>query len=169
MTEKMILACALVLSAALAYGEQKDGFWDKLQYKLEKVTPAKKGSATTAVGGVRGAKNDEATDVYWKGKDKTSEVNEDEMLKFNLALESKLKGDNELALKQFEEFLSAYPQSTFRVEGLQAVEKIRVEMAAKNALNTAPAVSVPAPPADSSPGTPVVQPPAAESAPEPLR
>jgi hypothetical protein len=108
---------------------QKDVFWDKLQNKLEKLVPAKKASTTTAVGGVRGAKNDEAADVYWKGKDKAVEVNEEEIQKFNLAVECKLKGDNESALKHFEEFLVQYPQSHLRVESLQAVEKLKVDIA----------------------------------------
>lgn len=130
MTKKIVLSFALILAATVAHGEQKDGFWDKLQNKLEKVTPTKKASSTTAVGGVRGAKNDDAADIYWKGKDKTSELCEEELQKFNLAIESKIKGDNDLALKQFEEFNSVYPQSSLRVEGFQAVEKIKLEIAA---------------------------------------
>lgn len=158
MAKKYILSLLLVLTAAAAHGGEKDGFWDKLQNKLEKVTPAKKASATTAVGGVRGAKNDDATEIYWKGKDKSSEMNEEELHKFNLAVESKVKGDNELAMKQFEEFLAAYPLSPFRVEGLQAVEKIKLEIAAaKNPPKTeeaaAPAGKVMVPPNETAPAS----------------
>ncbi len=128
MIKRIIFSLTLILAAAAAHGEQKDGFWDKLQYKLEKVTPTKKAASTTAVGGVRGAKNDESADIYWKGKDKTLEMSEEELLKFNQAVETKMKGDNELALKQFEEFLALYPQSSYRVEGLQAVDKIKLEI-----------------------------------------
>lgn len=155
MTKKIVFSLALILAAAVAHGEQKDGFWDKLQYKLEKVTPAKKASSTTAVGGVRGAKNDDAADIYWKGKDKSSELNEEELQKFNLAVESKLKGDNESALKQFDEFLAVYPHSAFRVEGLQAVDKIKLEIAAaKNPPKAEPAAApqreVAAPPGEAA-------------------
>ena len=169
MGKKIIVSLLLVLTSATAYGAEKDGFWDKLQYKLEKVTPAKKAASTTAVGGVRGAKNDDATEIYWKGKDKGSDMNEEEFNKFNLAVESKIRGDNELAMKQFEEFLAAYPQSPFRVEGLQAVEKIRQEIAAaKNPPKTeevaAPATKISAPTAEAAPATePVV--PSKETAP----
>lgn len=128
MKKRIILSLVLVLAAASAYGEQKEGFWDKLQNKLEKVTPVKKATSTTAVGGVRGAKNDDATDIYWKGKDKASDISEEELQKFNAALESKKKGDNYLAMKQLEEFLAAYPQSPLRAEGLQAVELIKAEI-----------------------------------------
>jgi len=123
----------LILMSAPAFGEQKDGFWDRLQTKLEKVTPSKKVNAATAVGGVRGAKNDDSSDIYWKGRDKSPDMNDEELEKFNLAMESRRKGENELALKQFEEFLNMYPQSQFRVEGLQAAEMLRTEIAAAKA------------------------------------
>ena len=132
MKMRLFTTCCLSLIASLAFGEQatkKDPFWERLSQKLEKITPAKKGTTTTAVGGVRGAKNDEATDVYWKGKEKSVELSLEEMQSFSAAVDSRMKGDNQLALKQFEEFLALYPQSTFRVEGLQAVEKIRLELA----------------------------------------
>lgn len=133
-TRIMLVAGLLCLSTA-AYAQQagkNDEFWNNLQNKLEKIVPTKKGATTTAVGGVRGAKNDDAADIYWKGKEKPAEVSEEEMQVFTRAVESKLKGDNELALKQFEEFLSLYPQSSLRNEGLKAVEKIKVEMVAAN-------------------------------------
>jgi len=133
MKRRMLLVCSLFLAATVAHGGQgtkKDGFWDNLQNKLDKITPAKKAATTTAVGGVRGAKNDEANDIYWKGKEKSVEMAEEELQLFNLAVASKIKGDNELALKQFEEFLVTYPQSAFRVEGLQAAEKLKQEIAA---------------------------------------
>lgn len=170
MTKKIAFFLMLILVAAVAHGEQKNGFWDKLQYKLEKVTPAKKASATTAVGGVRGAKNDDAMDIYWKGKDKSPELNEEELQKFNLAVESKLKGDNESSLKQFNEFLDMYPNSTFRVEGLQAVDMIKLDIAtAKNPPKAEPAAVLQkeaVPPAESAVPT---QAPAQNTGPEPVK
>lgn len=133
MKMRITLATALLCITTALYAQQapqKDSFWDKLQKKLEKLIPSKKANTTTVVGGVRGAKNDDAADIYWKGKEKTVEMNEEEIQKFNLAVESKLKGDNELALKQFEEFLVQYPHSNLRVEGLQATEKLSMEIAA---------------------------------------
>lgn len=151
MKRKMLMICSLLLVSSIAHGEQvvkKDAFWEKLGQKLEKLTPAKKGATTTAVGGVRGAKNDEATDIYWKGKEKSVEMAQDEMQLFTAAIESRMKGDNEAALKQFEEFLVMYPQSSFRVEGLQAAEKIRQEIvtASNPAVRGIPAAAA-APPA----------------------
>jgi hypothetical protein len=135
----------LLFAVAVAHGAQvgkKDAFWDMMQNKLVKVAPVKKQSTQGIPGGVRGAKNDDANDIYWKGKDKTVEMTDEEMQKFSLAMETKLKGDNEQALKLFEEFLVMYPQSSFRLEGMQATEKIRTEIAAtKNSpVQTAPVV-----------------------------
>ncbi len=122
-----------------AQGAGKDSFWDNLQGKLEKVTPAKKSGVTTAVGGVRGAKNEASGDIYWKGKDKSPSIPEEELQKFKTALDTKVKGNNEEALKLFQEFLNAYPQSSLRVECLQAVDKIKAEMAPAKAPAEAPA------------------------------
>jgi hypothetical protein len=133
MKKRMIAICFLLLAVSVAHGEQaekKEAFWEKMTQKLEKITPAKKGATTTAVGGVRGAKNDEATDIYWKGKEKPVDIAQDEMQMFTAAVDSRIKGDKEAALRQFEEFLVMYPQSAFRVEGLQAVEKIKQEIVA---------------------------------------
>lgn len=140
MKKRAMIVCSLLLAATMAHGEQtdkKDAFWEKLANKLEKLTPVKKSSTTTAVGGVRGAKNDDSTDIYWKGKEKPVEMAEEELQKFNSAVECRMKGDNEQALKQFEEFLATYPESAFKVEGLQAVEKLKQEIAAAR---VAPAV-----------------------------
>lgn len=124
----------LIVSVVLAGQDGKgEGFWNALRSKLEKVTPTRKSTATTAVGGVRGAKNDEAVDIYWKGKNNRAEIGEDELEKFNLAVECRLKGDNKLAQKHFEEFLQDYPNSSLRTEGLQAVEKLKAERAGKGA------------------------------------
>jgi hypothetical protein len=178
MKKSVMLICSLLLAAAVAHGEQvvkKDAFWDKLSQKLEKITPAKKGSTTTAVGGVRGAKNEDAADIYWKGKEKSVDMAQDELQKFNTAVESKMKGDNEQALKQFEEFLVLYPQSAFRVEGLQAVEKIKQEIAAakspavKEAPVEAPAASSDSSPAPVAPAAAPAAPPAVEAVPEPVK
>jgi hypothetical protein len=147
MKKEMVVFCGMMLAASVVQGAEKDGFWDKMQNRLEKVTPAKKTSATTAVGGVRGAKNDDAADIYWKGKDKPVEAPDEELQKFNAGVEAKLKGDNELALKQFDEFIAAYPNSSLRLDSMQAAERIRNEIAAaKRPVKIEPAVAAsPAP------------------------
>jgi hypothetical protein len=166
MKKRAMILGALLLISAPAFGEQNGGFWDKLQSKLDKVTPSKKISTTTAVGGVRGAKNDDASDIYWKGRDKTLDMNDEELAKFSLALESRRKGESEIALKQFEEFLELYPQSQFRVEGLQAIEMIRVDMAAAKAPGKAETGPKPTVAGESVPVTAAPAAAANEAAPE---
>lgn len=136
MKTRTLLLLTLLLAvwaASPVLGADKADFWGNLQGKLQKVTPAKKTNVTTAVGGVRAAKNESASDVYWKGKEKSHPVTEEELQKFNLAVDTKLKGNNEQAIKLFEEFLTNYPQSALRVDGLQAMDKIKEEMAAAKA------------------------------------
>jgi hypothetical protein len=95
---------------------------------------------------------------------------QDEMLKFNGAVESKMKGDNEQALKQFEEFLVMYPQSAFRVEGLQAVEKIKQEIAAAKSPPVKETPVEAAPPAAQAVPAPAAVPAApVEAVPEPVK
>ena len=47
--------------------QQPASFWDKMRKKIETFTPKKRLTATTAVGGVRGAQI-ESDDLYWKGE-----------------------------------------------------------------------------------------------------
>jgi TolA-binding protein len=133
MKRNIMLIVILAMTAAIAHGGQegkKDTFWDNLRGKLEKVTPAKKTTATTAVGGVRGAKSEEAADIYWKGKETRLEVPEDELQSFNAAVDLASKGEHREALKKFEAFLRLYPQSQLRRDGLQAVDKLKATLAA---------------------------------------
>ena len=128
----MVVAGLLVLAISQAQAGQDgkgDGFWTGLQGKLQKLTPTRKSTAVTAVGGVRGAKSGEVADLYWKGQEKRVQVGEDELEKFNLAVETRVKGDNAQARKHFEDFLRDYPQSSLRPEAQQAVEKLQAEAA----------------------------------------
>jgi TolA-binding protein len=127
---KAIVVAGLLLAVSLAQAGEDGkggGFWTGLQSKLQKLTPTRKSTAVTAVGGVRGAKSGEVADLYWKGEEKRVEVGEDELEKFNLAMETRVKGDSALARKHFEEFLRDFPQSSLRPEAQQAVEKLKAE------------------------------------------
>jgi hypothetical protein len=131
MKKKALLVLVVLLAvvfASVVQGAEKDTFWDSLRVKLQKITPAKNINETTSVAGIRGAKNDSESDMYWKGKDKTESVTEEELQKFNLALDAKMKGNSEQSLKLFDEFLIAYPQSPLRVDALQAADKIKLEL-----------------------------------------
>ena len=131
MKVKVLLALFVFFAVVVVQVQaaEKDSFWNNLQQKVQKLKPSQKPEVTTVVGGVRGAKSETSSDVYWKGKEKPDSITEEELKKFNQALDTKMKGNNEQALKLFEEFLNAYPQSSLRVEALQAVDKIKAEMA----------------------------------------
>jgi hypothetical protein len=159
----------VTVAASNAAAAGKDSFWDRMMNRLEKVTPAKKTTSTTAVGGVRGAKNDESADIYWKGKDKPSEVPEEELQKFNKAMEAKMQGDDQAALRQFDEFLASYPGSSLRLDALQAVERIKSEAEAAKRPAPAPAAAAPAgavPAGNEKPAEPAAPAPQPAVAPE---
>ena len=66
----LLLVCLTLGAQTLLAGEKSENspsFWEVLRAKLEQMAPQKRVTATTAVGGVRGAKM-AADDVYWKGE-----------------------------------------------------------------------------------------------------
>ena len=116
----------LLLAVSTARAAEGDAFWNSLASKLHKLAPTRKSTATTAVGGVRGTKGD-GSEIYWKGKETGVEIGEDELERFNQAMESRNKGDKELALRQFDEFLRDFPKSTLRSDAQQAVELLKAD------------------------------------------
>jgi hypothetical protein len=128
-----IVVFALLLFAVTALGAQekkKEPFWNLLQGKVQKLAPRKKNTAPAAVAGIKGSKNDRA-DIYWKGKEKKVDIDEDELTKFTLAMEYQEKGDKALALKHFNDFLREYPNSSLHGEGVQAVQLLKTELSAQ--------------------------------------
>lgn len=126
----MTIIISLMLSVLVAYGAEakKDAvFWGALQGKVQKLSSSRKIAASATVAGVKGAKNDRA-DIYWKGKDKKNEINEEELQKFNSALELQSNGDVTLALKHFETFLQEFPNSPLQAEGREAVQLLKAEL-----------------------------------------
>ena len=83
----MLLSMSLMSQTLHAEVKSADtlGFWEKLRVKIEQMAPQKKVSATTAVGGVRGAKV-VADDVYWKGEKTAAVVDADELDAFKSAM-----------------------------------------------------------------------------------
>jgi TolA-binding protein len=92
-------------------------FFDRLRMKLERITPQKKISATTAVGGVRGAPV-ESTDVYWKGEAKP--VDAGEVAAFQKAMALVDEGKKDQAQAAFADFTKKYPDSPLRKDAEQA-------------------------------------------------
>jgi hypothetical protein len=125
----MALIIALpVCSEAAGKKKSKARYWGNLRGKIHGITPRKKTRVTTAVGGVRGAKDESADSVYWKGREH-AEIDEEELLKFTAAVDFAMNGENEKAMKELEEFLSAYPDSPLRVDALEALATLKEEPA----------------------------------------
>lgn len=118
----LLFACA----SWAAEGTQPGSYWDSLKARMEKVTPRKKTTASTAVGGVRSAKQGDA-DFYWKGKDVPIEADEDEVGVFKKALHSAANGQKKESIALFEGFLVRYPQSQLKDDCLKALEQLKQE------------------------------------------
>lgn len=90
--------------------EEATSLWDSLRKKIETLTPKKKLSATTAVGGVRGALV-ETEDLYWKGERTIEEINPKELKDFDNALVLYEAGNSDGAKNAFGKFVTDYPES----------------------------------------------------------
>lgn len=123
----VLLVFCLAAPAVAVEAEKETSFWDTLRSKIEKVTPTKKAKVTTAVGGVRGAKNDSGSELYWKGKEVKIEVAEDELVLFNSAMDEAISGKIEVAIVLFESFVSSYPDSQLHEDSLLALKHLRVQ------------------------------------------
>jgi hypothetical protein len=123
----LIIIMALALFAPAAQAAGKDSFWQRLKSRIQGISPKKKATVTTAVGGVRGALSDEADSVYWKGKE-VNEIDEEELMKFNGAISMAEQGDKAAALEAFESFLDEYPDSQLRLDALEAVATLKPEV-----------------------------------------
>jgi TolA-binding protein len=132
MRKTIILTLALVLAASVLYAadvKKERGFWDNLLKKVMHIIPRKRATdmTTTAVAGIRGAKDESAGNLYWKGKKEELVVSTEELEKFNKSLTLAMGGKSEESLKSFEEFLATYPESQLREDALDAIKNLRAE------------------------------------------
>ena len=123
---KKLIALFVLLGVVLAspvYSadvKQEVSLWERLRMKIEMLTPKKKISTTTAVGGVRGSQAD-ADDVYWKGEAKAQPVDAEELAAFKKALSLADAGDVAGAQSAFSDFLKKHPDSRLREDAEQAL------------------------------------------------
>jgi TolA-binding protein len=121
---------ALMLAVTTLHAQDKKeaalGFWEMLRMKIEQLTPQKKLSTTTAVGGVRGAAV-EVADVYWKGESKPQFIDTDELGAFQKAISLVEGGQKEQAQAAFADFAKTYPNSPLRKDADQAMAQLQVK------------------------------------------
>lgn len=105
--------------------ERKIPFWVKIRSRIEKMTPQKKPSVTTAVGGVRAAKNVAGKELYWKGEEaKPKFVAAQELGKFDQALKKAEEGEFREARQLFEDFVTEFPESELKSDAFLALKEI---------------------------------------------
>lgn len=114
----------LVFAASLSFAAEKENLWTTLKNKVSTMTPAKTVTTTTAVGGLRGAKNEGET-LYWKGKETTIEVTREELDNFSIALDYASKGEKIEARKRFEDFLKKYPSSALAKDAKDSLQMLQ--------------------------------------------
>lgn len=123
----LLLVCMALGSQTLHAEGKSDGslsFWEKLRAKIEQMAPQKKVSATTAVGGVRGAKM-ATDDVYWKGEKVAQPVDADELEAFKKAMALATAGELAKAQAAFAEFVSKNPDSPLRKDADLALAQLQ--------------------------------------------
>jgi len=105
-------------------GEVQLGFWERLRVKIEQIAPQKKLTASTAVGGVRGAKM-AAEDVYWKGEKINQAVDADELEAFKTAMLLAAGGELAKAQIAFTDFVTKNPESPLRKDADSALAQLQ--------------------------------------------
>lgn len=120
----VVLGVVLAAPAYSADDNQGGSFWERLRMKIEMLTPKKKISTTTAVGGVRGSQAD-ADDVYWKGEASAQPVDADELAAFKKAVSLADAGDMAGAQTSFADFVKKHPDSRLREDAEAALAQLQ--------------------------------------------
>ncbi len=120
----VLLGVVLATPAYSADDTQGGSLWERLRKKIELLTPKKKISTTTAVGGVRGAQAD-AEEVYWKGEAKAQPIDADELAAFKSAISLVDAGDLTGAQAAFADFLKKHPDSRLSEDAKSALAQLQ--------------------------------------------
>jgi TolA-binding protein len=123
----IILGVFLLTPGAFAEEKKDKGFWENLKAKVEKLQPTRKTPETTAVGGVRGAKDHSAEDLYWKGEEEKGEIKPEELDAFSAGIDKASEGKKDEAVKLFEEFVNKYPKSRLKEDATKAIGELKAE------------------------------------------
>jgi TolA-binding protein len=119
----VLLGVVLAAPAYSADDTQGGSLWERLRKKIELLTPRKKITTTTAVGGVRGAQAD-ADDVYWKGEANQT-IDADELAAFKKGISLVDVGDVPGAQAAFADFQKKYPDSRLHEDAQSALAQLQ--------------------------------------------
>ena len=120
----VLLGVVLATPVYSADDTQGVSLWERLRRKIEMLTPKKKISTTTAVGGVRGSQAD-AEEVYWKGEANTQPIDADELAAFKSAISLVDAGDTAGAQAAFTDFLKKHPDSRLSEDAKLALAQLQ--------------------------------------------
>lgn len=122
----MFVAAGLLAGSPAFGADDKTGgsLWDSLRKKIEWLTPKKKISTTTAVGGVRGSQAD-AEEVYWKGEAKANPIDEVELDAFKKAVALVDAGNMAGAQTAFGDFVKKFPESRLKADAEAALAQLQ--------------------------------------------
>lgn len=124
----LLILGLLLGSNAYAADSNEVGLFESLRQKIELLTPKKKLTTTTSVGGVRGSLAD-AGELYWKGEKTEQAIDADELLAFDEALSQAEAGNRVSAEQGLSEFLLNYPQSQLHGDAEQALALLKESLA----------------------------------------
>ena len=136
MVKKLLAISGIVVmccSIALAEDQGKKtgsgiSEWLKsLQKKIAQIIPKKGAPQTTVVAGVRGAKQDASTRLYWKGKTGDEPVTEEELSEFKKGIDLAAKGERSESLNALQDFMARYPDSALIPDAKKTVDLVKAE------------------------------------------
>jgi TolA-binding protein len=136
MIKKMValtMIAGLCCTVALAQEQEKKvgptiSEWLKgLQQKIAQIVPKKSAPQSTIVAGVRGSKENPATQLYWKGKKGDEPVTEEELLDFKKGIDLAAAGERTEATKVLQEFMKQYPDSALIPDAKKTLDLVKAE------------------------------------------
>jgi hypothetical protein len=127
------LCCAGAAAAPEQKGSTLSEWLRSIQKKIDKILPKKEIATSTSVAGVRGAKQEATTKLYWKGKKGEAAVSEEELSKFKACVDLAGKGDCAAATTELETFMKQYPDSALIPDAKKTLDIVKAEPKAEKA------------------------------------
>lgn len=119
--KKLLLALALLLPLSAVAGERSFKDWLKDLDARIRQTEKKRAGALTAAASVRGDKQSDAKEIYWKGRKGQRPVTAEELDSFKAAVALAQEGKNAEAKKGLEDFTAKYPESALAPDAKEAL------------------------------------------------